>query len=160
MAQRRGFRDAREQDEKILENLIEATPRRFKLFVLGDVGHWNNSIRALVDAVKGKGTANQIVLLPGNHDKYKAERYLELGFDDVISGRKYGNYWISHFPVHPQELVFRKGNIHGHLHATGSTGPLPFPYFNVSLDMANYMPINFTYIESWWSAHTKEFEDE
>lgn len=47
----------------------------------------------------------------------------------------YKNTWISHCPIHPQELRNRDGNIHGHLH--NSIVP-DLRYFNVNLDVNGY----------------------
>ena len=47
----------------------------------------------------------------------------------------YKNFWLSHCPIHPQEMRDRKGNVHGHLHGSKIEDPL---YFNVNFDNNNF----------------------
>jgi calcineurin-like phosphoesterase family protein len=152
MSTRRGFNSLKHHDDTIIGNILGTVPKRVKLYVLGDVGHEENSISRLAAGIKAKHGANRLVLVPGNHDMKKAERYL-LYFDEVHGPRSYRSWWISHFPIHPNELYKRKGNIHGHVHATGATGLLEFPYFNVNVDVNNYLPVEFEWIETWFSRH-------
>lgn len=152
MATRRGFDSVQHHDDTIIGNILGTLPKRVKLYVLGDVGHWLRSLERLVEGVRAKHAGNKIVFLPGNHDKRKAEHYLNF-FDDVRGPHKYKQWWLSHFPIHPQELFRVKGNIHGHIHVTSTTGLLEFPYFNVNVDLNNYLPISFDWVEQWFSRH-------
>ncbi len=152
MANRRGFNSVQHHDDTIIGNILGTLPKRSKLYVLGDVGHEERSISRLAAGIKAKHGMNPIVLVPGNHDKKKAERYL-LYFDEIIGPRKYRDWWISHFPIHPQEIFKAKGNIHGHIHMTSATGLLEFPYFNVNVDLNNYLPVDFDWIQTWFSRH-------
>jgi calcineurin-like phosphoesterase family protein len=152
MSTRRGFNSVQHHDDTIIGNILGTLPKRVKLYVLGDVGHEEDSISRLTAGIKLKHGGNRIVLVPGNHDTKKAERYL-LYFDEVRGAHKYRAWWVSHFPIHPNELFKRKGNIHGHVHATGATGLLEFPYFNVNVDVNNYLPVEFEWIETWFSKH-------
>lgn len=152
MATRRGFNSVQHHDDTIIGNILGTLPKRCKLYVLGDVGHEERSIARLTEGIKAKHAQNPVVLVPGNHDKKSARRYL-LYFDEFIGPRKYREWWISHFPIHPQELFRVKGNIHGHIHVTSTTGLLEFPYFNVNMDLNNYLPVDFDWIQTWFSKH-------
>jgi calcineurin-like phosphoesterase family protein len=138
-------------DETIVGNILGTLPRRSKLYILGDVGH-GLGLEKLVDGIKAKHAKNPIVLIPGNHDNGKAREYLDF-FDDIHGPRSYRGWWLSHFPIHPQEIFKRKGNVHGHIHVTSTTGLLEFPYFNVNVDLNNYLPVDFDWIEEWFSRH-------
>ena len=98
VAKYRGYPDyyIDEHDDMILSKLEETLPRRCKLFVLGDIGYSEDAIKRLT-CMGGKNIHK--VLLLGNHDKQKAIRYLELGFNDIIGVRTYQGFWISHFQI-------------------------------------------------------------
>ena len=50
--------------------------------------------------------------------------------------KKYG-FWLSHCPVHPNELRHKK-NIHGHVHNKTVDDDR---YINVCCDVVNYTPV-------------------
>lgn len=54
------------------------------------------------------------ILIRGNHDILPTSRYLEF-FDEVYGLLKYKEFWLSHSPIHPDELR-GKINLHGHVH--------------------------------------------
>jgi len=150
MANRRGFDTVQHHDDTIIGNILGTVPKRVKLFVLGDVGHDYKSLERLVEGIRAKHAQNRITLIPGNHDTKSAAHYLNF-FDEIRGPYKYRDWWISHFPIHPQEIFKAKGNIHGHIHVTSTTGLLEFPYFNVNVDLNNYLPVDFGWIEEWYS---------
>lgn len=53
-------------------------------------------------------------LVRGNHDVFPTEEYLKY-FKEVYGIFKYKEFWLSHAPVHPDELR-GKVNLHGHVH--------------------------------------------
>jgi calcineurin-like phosphoesterase family protein len=91
-------------------------------------------------------------LVRGNHDVFQTVRYLAI-FDEVCGFVKYKHnkerYWISHCPIHPDELRDGK-NIHGHVHtntildkletALSGREVLDRRYFNVSAENIGYEP--------------------
>lgn len=126
-AQKRGFQSLDEHDAAVFDSLA-ALPRRSKLWVLGDIAFHQQALQIL------KGMPSQVsIAVLGNHDKFSASLYLDI-FSDVRGALKYQDYWVTHIPIHPQELCFSKGNIHGHIHMNAATAPLPLPYFNVNWD--------------------------
>jgi calcineurin-like phosphoesterase family protein len=54
------------------------------------------------------------VLVRGNHDLLDTQVYLKY-FDGVYGLLKYKEFWLSHAPIHPDELR-GKVNLHGHVH--------------------------------------------
>lgn len=75
-------------------------------------------------------------MLPGNHDLFDYELYRSY-FEKIIGFKKYREFWLSHAPIHPQELRGRK-NIHGHVHANSIPDDR---YINVSVEALNGTPI-------------------
>lgn len=58
-------------------------------------------------------------------------------FDEVYSLKKYKEFWLSHAPIHPQELR-GKYNLHGHMHFETVDDP---HYLNLCLEHTGYTPI-------------------
>lgn len=54
------------------------------------------------------------ILIRGNHDQLNTSAYLKV-FDEVYGLLKYKEFWLSHAPIHPNELR-GKVNLHGHVH--------------------------------------------
>jgi len=54
------------------------------------------------------------VLVKGNHDAIKSKLYDKV-FDQIHGLWRHKGFWLSHAPIHPQELR-GKVNIHGHVH--------------------------------------------
>lgn len=147
-AEIRGFENLREHDDAIIESFGVMT-KRDKLFVLGDVAMGIGQETSLW-RLRGMPTQNMVLVL-GNHDVLAAATYLAV-FVNIIGPQTYRKYWLSHIPIHPQEVFSRRGNIHGHIHKGGMTGPLGHPYFNVNWDF-HRGPVLFTDIEKWSDEH-------
>ena len=131
-----------EHDEKICDLWNDTVHKRDMVLVLGDIGYGLENFKKLPGRKK---------LLLGNHDTFSASKYLEY-FDEIIGPIHYKKYWLSHFPIHPDELYGRKV-IHGHTHSKGISDPR---YINVSIEMTNGRPISFQDIKSGkYKTHTK-----
>lgn len=143
-AKMRGFNNVIEHDWTIIANLVAVVGKGDKLFVLGDVA-WNDKGLKLVAEIPGVKE-----LIMGNHDSYKTQMYLKY-FNKVHGFCKYKNFWLSHCPIHPQEIYRCKGNIHGHIHRGAATKDIGHPYFNVNTDMNNLCPVNFITIKEQYA---------
>ena len=97
-----------EHDEWIIEQWNGVVTKRDLVIVLGDVAFTREG---LVKVSRLYGTKHLIL---GNHDKYQIEEYQKY-FRIKPSLYKYKGFWLSHAPIHPQELRGMK-NIHGHVH--------------------------------------------
>lgn len=137
----RGFSSVEEHDAHIVERLNRVVRKKDKLFVLGDIA-WNKDALSVLPHINCKNKE----LIIGNHDQYSTRGYLRY-FTKVHGFRKYNNMWLSHCPIHPQEMYRCVVNIHGHIHNGAATPPLPFPYINVNVDFNNYNPVNLEEIE-------------
>lgn len=125
-ARNRGFNSIQAHDESIILALDKVCTKRTILWVLGDVAMSITSLHLLAE-VPGKK-----ILIRGNHDRFQFLVYTK--YFDVVDGFvNYKGMWISHCPIHPQEL-FGKINVHGHIHKNARSPELPLPYFNVNWD--------------------------
>jgi calcineurin-like phosphoesterase family protein len=140
-AKNRGFASVEEHDAAIIYNINKVVNKNDKLFILGDLAMNKQKLEQLSEI-----RCRNKELLIGNHDLYQTQHYLRW-FTKVHGFRKYENYWLSHCPVHPQEMYRTKGNIHGHIHKGAATHELPLPYYNVNVDFHNCNPVNFTWIK-------------
>jgi calcineurin-like phosphoesterase family protein len=82
--------------------------KRDVVYVLGDVC-FDVSKMPLLDTMLGTK-----YLIIGNHDTFQLGVYQKY-FKKIHGFRTYKGYWISHAPIHPDELRGRR-NIHGHVH--------------------------------------------
>lgn len=91
------------------------------------------------------------ILILGNHDYLKASELLTV-FDDIVGPMKYKGFWLSHHPIHQQEL-YNKPNIHGHTHnqriLLGDGSP-DKRYFPVCPEHHKYSPVSFESIKEFY----------
>lgn len=131
IAKLRGFESSEAHDEYLIKKWNSVMSKRDVIYILGDIAmekHWHYKILNELRGVK------KVVL--GNHDKGKHVKYL-LEFVNTVSGMiKYNKYWLTHCPMHPNEL-YGKINIHGHVHYKTIDDPM---YVNVSAEVVDYTP--------------------
>ena len=126
-AEKRGFASVEEHDRNIIDTLAAQCHKKDILWILGDVCfdlpkmEWLNEIRC------------RKILVRGNHDQFDTSVYLKY-FEEIYGIIKYKNFWITHCPIHPQEMFRCDLNVHGHLHKNTKSPPLPHPFFNVNWD--------------------------
>lgn len=121
-----------EHDDWIVNQWNETVGKRDPVYVLGDVAFSRKALERV------KELAGQKFLIMGNHDVFRIAEYENVGFK-VISGLfKYKGFWLSHPPIHPNEL---RGliNIHGHVHAKSIDDPR---YVNVCVEALNGRPLS------------------
>lgn len=142
---RNRFNSMVEHDD-FMVNKILSLNKRDLLYVVGDFifdhAEYDSRIQQLQNA------KCRIIFIPGNHDTLKLlkEPWLECR-EALVS---YKGIWISHCPIHPQEIRSRVGNIHGHLHSAlvmreqqvmekQYTVTVPdLRYYNVNIEDNNY----------------------
>ena len=142
-----------EHDEAIIQSLAEL-PRKSILWILGDFCFDENVLNEV-----NRFGPKKIYLVLGNHDVLKTQEYLDAGLE-VIGPIKYKKFWLTHQPMHEQEIFHRRGcrgNIHGHIHANTMSAMLPYPYFNVNWDFW-HRPVAFEEVEEHF--HMMEQEDD
>jgi calcineurin-like phosphoesterase family protein len=111
-AKRRGFSDADEMNEYIIEKHNEVVRKKDLTYFLGDITMETDKFYPLLDKMNGRKIA-----IMGNHDLPKHVHSLLDYVEDVGAIVKYKGVFLTHAPIHPQELEYRVPiNIHGHLH--------------------------------------------
>jgi len=125
-----------EHDRWIVEqwNSVVTSPKD-TVYVLGDVCFDRDKLKLI-----GQMQGNKILLM-GNHDQFKLEEYQKY-FYKIIWFTRYKGFWLSHCPIHPQELR-GKYNIHGHVHQNIIPDRR---YISVCVEALNGTPIEFSKI--------------
>lgn len=80
------------------------------VFVMGDAAFGQNGLD-LIGNLRGRK-----ILIKGNHDDIVTTAAQAAVFEDIHGMLKYKGFWLTHCPIHPDEMRGRKGNIHGHVH--------------------------------------------
>ncbi len=134
------FNSVNHHDEFIMENIISAGGRRNDLYILGDV-------------ILDEGMFDKLLLIKkayrhlkvclGNHDNRGLAEFCIKNDIEVFGLMKRFGFWLSHCPIHPQEMYRARGNIHGHLHSSIIPDDR---YFGVSCEQVDYKPISLEQI--------------
>lgn len=93
---------------RIVESWDKLVTKRDDVYVLGDACFTRATLHTFAK-LKGRK-----FLIRGNHDRLDTSEYLQY-FDSVEGLYKYKEFWLSHAPIHPDELRGRV-NLHGHVH--------------------------------------------
>jgi calcineurin-like phosphoesterase family protein len=147
---RDGFSSQEEHDNTLFENLATGVNKRDTLYLLGDICFTKEWLEK-VSTIK----CNRKVLVCGNHDIERGinMKMLVQAYDDVKPFFSHRNFWFSHCPIHPSEVIHRLGNIHGHTHqhhVRMENGTFDTRYFNVSVDVTEFKPISFEKLMERW----------
>lgn len=108
---RQEFESEEHHYQVVKENYHSVVTKRDKVFFLGDVAFTQERLEDV-----GTWVAERKVLILGNHcrDSISMEEICKQ-FDEVYSLKRYKEFWLSHAPIHPDELR-GKYNLHGHTH--------------------------------------------
>lgn len=121
------------------DNIMSCVKKRDTLWILGDSVF---SERYLSDLDDIKCTKYLVI---GNHCAQKYDqRMLYAKFDKVFGITKKYNCWLSHAPIHPDEL---RGNfnIHGHTHNHLIND---YRYINICPEHHNYKPKDLEWLRA------------
>lgn len=137
---RQCFSSDQEHNETIHDNICSVSGKRNSLFLMGDIAFKVDEFWRIGEYAK---LNEKVFVVLGNHDHHSLWRYCaDLDNVHVMGIEKRYRFWISHAPVHPQEL-FGKWNIHGHVHS--NTVP-DARYFNATCEAINYKPVSLQHI--------------
>ena len=120
-----------EHRELLIDNWNSVIAKRDVVWILGDAVF---KIECMPDLDRLRG---QKFLILGNHDL--DGKHFNHYVSKVCGLTKYKGFWLSHAPVHPEELR-GKPNIHGHVHS--ATLKDTKNYFNASCENINYTPVS------------------
>lgn len=131
------FSSGEEHDEYIMDMLSGLINKRYTYWFLGDVCFTKDALKKFSSLQK---TKDHFKIVLGNHD---LERNLTIRdwaneFNHVYSLVKYKEFWLSHAPIHSDELR-GKVNIHGHTHYYNIDDKR---YINVCVDNTDYKLIS------------------
>lgn len=141
---RGGVTTVQEHDDWIIKQWNSVVTKRDLTWVLGDVAFTKQGL-AKVSKLNG---SKHLIL--GNHDQFSLELYSQY-FNKIHGFMKKGKFWLSHAPVHPNQLR-NKYNIQGHVHSNTLED---LRYFNVSVEALNGMPIAYEELESIFKTREK-----
>jgi len=132
MAIKRGFSSIAEHDAHIIKMWNSVVTKRDVVYILGDITMSKAGFYPMLDALKGE---KKVIL--GNHDK-QANVKLLLNYVNSVAGMiKYRGWFLTHCPIHTNELQHCKGNVHGHVHEKTIDDNR---YINVSCEALDYTP--------------------
>lgn len=100
--------DEEENRYLIMRDWKEHVTKRGVVFVLGDAAFTMDTVQCFGELPGRK------ILIRGNHDLLDTQVYLKY-FESVYGLFRYKEFWLSHAPIHPDELR-GKVNLHGHVH--------------------------------------------
>lgn len=131
---RDGFKSLEEHDRHILD-MLQSLSKRDIIKVLGDVVFDDPNYEYYISELRKAKCKIEIVM--GNHDSRRlySENYGNIEIQLPLFG--YKNMWVSHAPIHPDEMRNRDLSVHGHLHndiILDANGVEDLRYFNVNLD--------------------------
>ena len=151
-ADKRGFSSVEEHDACIINDIMSVAHKKAIIWILGDVAMSKEALFKL------KNVECRMKVVLGNHDEMPVTDYMEV-FESVHGAVKYKKMWITHFPVHPQEMLLNMGeksikaNIHGHIHKNAITDSLHLPYINVNWDFIK-TPVSLDQIKNTAALYT------
>lgn len=112
-----------ENRQRIKDDWNRLVTKRDDVYVLGDAAFTEDTLEEF------KNLPGRKFLIRGNHDEFSSYNYLQY-FQDVYGLKKYKEFWLSHAPIHPDELR-GKINLHGHVHYQSINDPR---YVNMSVE--------------------------
>lgn len=138
------FTTVEEHDEYVADRILDTCGKKSILWLMGDLFFTTESMKYFLRYCNNIG---QINIVLGNHDTDNEDRrgrLAALAFRANKMGAlfKYKEFWLSHAPIHPEELR-GKMNIHGHVHTKTLADKR---YINVSLENIDYKPISLNAI--------------
>lgn len=130
---RNNIKSMEENTSLLISNYNEVICKRDVVWFLGDIAFNKESLEE-IDKLKGDKR-----LILGNHDTHKHLTISDLStvFNEIHSLISYKDAWLSHCPIHPDELR-GKINIHGHTHNHIINDNR---YINVCVDQTNMYPV-------------------
>ncbi len=143
------FLSVEEHDETIKDALLSVANKRQKIWLLGDIAFTSEAGDWIVDL----STKCNLEIVLGNHDTREGHmntiKYIQAGIK-IHGLTTYKDAWLSHCPIHPDELRKKIVNIHGHTHNQNISAHdvnherfVDPRYFNVSCENIGFKPIRY-----------------
>lgn len=138
---RDNFSSIEEHDSVILDNFAKLSKKDI-VIIHGDFIFQSEKYDYYIELLKKMSCRMKLIL--GNHDTLKLYKENRLpNLEIQLPLYTYKGFWMSHCPIHSDEMRNRIGNIHGHTHKHSINDER---YYNVSLDVHDYKFIEFDMI--------------
>lgn len=136
IAKFRHFVDSTEHNTKLfLDSWRKSIKKNDIVYFMGDAAFDKESLDLIGNLYARK------ILIKGNHDDMVLTSDQGKVFHEIHGMLKYKGMWLTHCPIHPDEMRGRKANIHGHVHNKSimkGWGPWKRPdrkYINTCVDV-------------------------
>lgn len=106
---REGVSSPEDNTEKFFKEAKRKINKRTLTYYLGDVA-FDEEHMTMIGELPGRK-----ILIKGNHDDMVSTKIQMEIFEEIHGCIKYKEFFLSHCPIHPQQL-FRGTNVHGHVH--------------------------------------------
>lgn len=111
IARYRGFKNAYEHDEYLIQQYNKIVHKKDLVYLLGDITMEKSNDYYQLDRLNGR----KVVVL-GNHDMWQHVPILLKYVDGVAGMIDYKGFALTHAPIHVSEIGQYRGNIHAHIH--------------------------------------------
>lgn len=140
---RPGFTGVEDMNETMVDRWNSVVRPQDSVYHLGDVIIKRKDL-AIITRLNGHKR-----LVRGNHDVFRTKDYINVGFEEIYGIRILDNIAMSHVPIHPSSVKNGRGwvNVHGHLHNNYPQGHLGPNYYNVSVEMIDYTPVEWSVLK-------------
>lgn len=139
---RDGFSTLEEHDQTLMDNIRSVYGKRNSIWLLGDTIFDERYQYFLEELCQNFQHVHNIL---GNHctENKVREKMLKHMYGTQHNFHLHGmlskfGFWLTHSPIHPDEIRKKIGNIHGHVHQNTIDDSR---YFNVSVDNIDCKPI-------------------
>ena len=143
------FDSIEDHDNTITENIRRVYSKRNTLWLLGDCFFSLDWRDFSIEVCDNFGSVHLVL---GNHDTENKERmeltkWVMIAQPNVHVHGITSRYkcWLSHCPIHPDEMRGKVANIHGHVHSKSIDDDR---YINVSCEAVGFKPIDLNGIRA------------
>ena len=148
-----------ESDKLIISNWNKVVTKRDIVYILGDITMEKPQlIEQYLTQLKG-----EIRIIGGNHDDVRCCKMFQKLNIPVMGVLNYKGFICTHIPIHPSQIEYSRGNIHGHIHLSGdieglgryNPSKIEGKYYNVNTEFHNYTPVLFSDIVNYFESLNK-----
>jgi len=134
----RPFDTVEDMEDAMIQMHNEIVKPADKVYMLGDIAFNNRGLE------KVKQMNGIKILVKGNHDQLKLNKYVEV-FKDIRGCHVTNGLVFTHIPIHVDQLGRFGCNVHGHLHGgrVMQDNKIDPRFLCVSVEHTNLKPIDF-----------------
>lgn len=101
--------DCDDNTDLIVRDWQKRIKKKDVVYCMGDTAFSNEAIDII------KGLPGRKILIKGNHDDFVSTQKQMEAFEEIYGMFRYKGMWLTHAPIHPDELR-GKINVHAHVH--------------------------------------------